>query len=221
MTIEVGLRPLEGAYATAEGREAMRMDDAEITELRRRFRANRRTQGIRQADIDWFRDPFDVWHRWLVNGLVEVAPEALMKLCVGMNETLAMRDAIILAPMTGVSKDDLFELVTNPHSESSSALVCNTLTRGFEDPSLSPNPQRCQRSIDALAYMITLAPEDYGAQPLAALAYLLWWVGRDDQSLACSLRALYVDDSCTMATILLGVVQRDIHPAWIHAAKRE
>lgn len=221
MTIEVGLRPLEGAYATAEGRDAMRMDDKTMAGLRKRFRANRRSQGIRQADADWFRDPFDEWHRWISEGRDDVSPDSLMRLCVGMNETLAMRDAIILAPMEGVTRDDLLSLVTNPHSESSSTLVCNTLTRGFEDASLVPDPRRCQRSIDALAHMITIAPEDYGAQPLSALAYLLWWVGRDEQSLACSLRALYVDDSCMMASILLGVVQRDIHPAWIQADIRE
>ena len=221
MTSNIGLRPLGERHVGLDGQRTPLLSETGMDELRGRFRTERRASDVREVDRRWYLKVGGAWRKRLEGDSEGLDDEAVAMLCIGVNETLSMRDALILSIMSDISQESLIELVANPHAPRSAALVCKTLTDGFENSDNRPDAQRCQNGIDELARMVCVVPEAYSLQPLAALAYVLWWVGQDEQALACALRALTLDDDCTMAAIVVCAVNRGVHPAWLECGDRE
>ncbi|PWG60426.1 hypothetical protein [Bifidobacterium catulorum] len=221
MTTTVGLRPLSGDYADEDKLRSMKVDERTMDMARETFRRSRRREGVPDADRSWFGEPLREWARLLEGRSDDLDRAVMIRLCVGMGEVMSMRDAMLMAVLAKVEQERLLVLATEPHDKDSGRLVYETLRDGFENPASRPDTERCQRGIDALARMVCLVPAGYSVQPLTTLAYLLWWVGRDEQSLACAIRALLLDDGCTMASIIAGSIARGVFPAWVHGRERE
>ncbi|PJM72576.1 DUF4192 domain-containing protein [Bifidobacterium primatium] len=218
---DVGLHPLTGPYAREEDLCELRIAPERMDGVRDSFRRRRRAEGPSEADGEWARGLIGSWTSRLSGETDELDSHMVVGLCVGMSETLSMRDAVLLAVMGPVDERRLVELVAKPRDPHSVGLVYDTLTTGFEDESAIPDPVRCQRGIDALAHMVCRVPVPYCVQPLAVLSFVLWWVGRDEQSLACALHALSLDEQCMLAAIVAGAIGREVRPAWRERRDRE
>ncbi|PLS30476.1 hypothetical protein Uis1B_1621 [Bifidobacterium margollesii] len=197
------------------------IDEDTLDGLQRELRAHRRAQGASMADRRWFCRIVDDWEGLLAGAVRTVDDDVLAFLCVGMGETMAMRDAILLSIMDGTAADELIELVANPHSAQSVALVCDTLTQGFRSAKPPADRRRMMRGIEALALLVSKVPQSYAVQPLTVLGYMLWWTGSDEPAMACSLQALGIDPDCTLAAIVANAVSRGVRPFWIVHDERE
>ena len=60
------------------------------------------------------------------------------------------------------------------------------------------------------------APLRPAEQPLAVLAYVMWWMG-DSRAVAFALRCLMLDEDCSLAAIVCSAYQRGVMPAWMGA----
>ncbi|NEG95831.1 DUF4192 domain-containing protein [Bifidobacterium sp. SMB2] len=218
---DVGLHPLTGPYAREEDLRELRISSEHMDGVRDSFRRRRRAEGPSSVDGDWARGLIGAWTGRLAGEMDELDTDTVVGLCVGMGETLSMRDAVLLAVMEPVDERRLVELVAKPRDAHSVGLVYDTLTTGFEDASAVPNPERCQRGVDALAHMVCRVPVPYCVQPLAVLSFVLWWIGRDEQALACALHALSLDEQCMLASIVAAAIGREVRPAWRERENRE
>ena len=83
------------------------------------------------------------------------------------------------------------------------------------DAAAHPDMARCGHGIGMLLDIIAMVPESYHVQPLAVTGYILWWLG-DDRAMPCAaIRALAIDEGCSLAAIVCSAVHRHVGPAWI------
>ncbi|NEG54476.1 DUF4192 domain-containing protein [Bifidobacterium platyrrhinorum] len=190
------------------------LDPAVVADMVRRLRDDRRAHGPAAANADWMDGPLDEWLGHLERGVVDLGEETLAALAVGMHEVLSMRDALILSMILDgdvCGRDTLMDVLSRPRTAEVSALVRDLLVKAFSDADL-PDADRCRTGMVMLAAMTCLMPEGMAAQPFAAIAYVLWWLG-DARAPAYALRSLAADERCTLAAIVLRAAERGLGPA--------
>lgn len=190
------------------------LNDDEMTQVVRLFRAQRRRMGVEDSDEAWFSGPLDDWLACL-NGTGEgLERESVAGLAVGMREKLAFRDALIVSLVcAGARRGELLELGARPHRPGSVAYLSRALGDAFRDPKAVPDETRCERGLYALAQIVRAVPADFRVQPMAVIAYVLWWMG-DPRAVAYAALAAAGDGRCNLALIVLSAAERGIAPAW-------
>lgn len=183
--------------------------------MAREFRHDRRANGPRQADSDWAFVPMDEWLGHLDGGGSGMEDETLAALTVVITETLSVRDALILSLIAGgeCDRDDLIAMVIHAHDPSGKRHIHRLLSEGFDDPMRVPDEERCRLGVELLGDVVERAPARFAVQPLAIVAYVLWWMG-DERACGAALRCLDLDDECTLAAIVFAAANRGIRPAW-------
>ncbi|NEG89584.1 DUF4192 domain-containing protein [Bifidobacterium aerophilum] len=136
-------------------------------------------------------------------------------LAAGMAESLPIRDAMIVSLVTGRSCDRrmMIEIASRPHSAGVRRRMSSMMIDAFHGAGPGPDPTRCTSGVTMLAQIADAVPERWGVQPRAAIAYVLWWMD-DDAAALHALECLAEDDGCTLAGIVLSMVERGIRPAW-------
>lgn len=180
------------------------------------FHEDRRERGPQQADADWVAEPLDEWLASLDEGIADLEPETMAAFAVGMNETLSIRDALILSMIVDrdiCPKAQLMEFASEPHSAHAKRRMGQLLTSAFEDEDITPNEDRCRTGIDMLLDIATASPVPYCIQPLAVAAYTLWWLG-DSSAAALALQCLVLDEDCSLAAMVFSAADRGVFPAW-------
>ncbi|WP_221343557.1 hypothetical protein [Bifidobacterium sp. SO1] len=134
---------------------------------------------------------------------------------VGMSESLPIRDAAIVSLVIGRPCDErmMIEIASQPHSDRVRCGMSDMMTNAFHDARARPDTERCRRGTAMLKRMGDAVPERWRVQPLAALAYVLWWMG-DDLAVIRALECLALDEDCTLAGIVVSLIERGIRPAW-------
>lgn len=181
------------------------------------YRLLRRQVGVRKADRTWMEVPVAAWMHALSHPGPGGQPDEgiLCALGVAMNETLPIRDALLVSLLIpSLSPDRLLELCVNPHSPVNVRLLCDALEGVFKDHSARVDPVRCGAGRRVLEGVADLMEGSYRAQPQALIAYVLWWSGEGDPA-GHALKALAADGSCTLASIILSMVSHDLNPAWV------
>ncbi len=129
-------------------------------------------------------------------------------LATGLN----MRDAIIAAAIRPdqVDADDMTEFALHTHEPANEERMGMLLTGAFEhgDGYTPAVIERLDTLLDAVA-RTTAAPV---AQCLAVRAYLAWWRHDTHQAMRFAVDAIGVDETCTLATIVLTALTRGVHP---------
>lgn len=187
-----------------------------VRRLDRRLREDRRDRGPKAADAAWVDGPFDDWLAMLRDG-ADIGRPSMLALAVGMNQTLAIRDALIVSIVggpEGVGKEALMDFASRPHAPEVCSRMGRLLTAAFTDEHGGLDESRCRAAVRALKDMIGIVPERYQVQPLTVSAYVLWWLG-DGEAVECALKALSIDGRCSLAAIVLGAMRRGIYPAWL------
>lgn len=190
------------------------LDEAEAEGLARRLREMRREQGPEHANEQWMDGPLHAWLDRLERRCVDLDTQTLAAIAVGMREVLSIRDALILSMLFDAGRcgrRTLMGVLSRPRTDEVSNTVRDLLVTAFDDEH-GPDVDRCQTGVTMLTAMTCLMPHSFGAQPFAAIAYILWWLG-DSRAPLYALRSLEVDDRCSLAAIVLSASERGLCPA--------
>lgn len=128
------------------------------------------------------------------------------------NEHLSVRDAFlvhIIAPDTG--RDTIMDMALHPHRPDVAAQMGHILTREFTSGHV--DARRLAQEGDNIAGILEHIPDDIPCAQLETIAaYLLWWAGDTHKAMAHALTALAIDETCSLAAIVIGAVRRDVMP---------
>ncbi|OZG50990.1 hypothetical protein [Bombiscardovia coagulans] len=191
-----------------------------IAELLSTYRAKRRELGVALADKELMKDPVTLWcHNLLASekDYQELDELTRLTIAIGMTETLAIRDALIvsfLCDREQLKPDTVLQLTCKPHEQSSVRLLCQAVDGAFTDSRIRPDHTRCSAGLKMLEEIVSLVPESFQEQPLAVLAYLHWWLGADEGA-ALARRALEINERCTLASIIEAAFRHYVRPAWV------
>lgn len=216
-----GRRRRERHAAPGKAPETVRMpaddpfDEETMETMAREFRHDRRANGPGRADADWSLVPMDEWLGHLTGCSSAMEDETLAALVVVMTETLSMRDALILSMIADgeCDREELLGFVARPHDPLCKRRMHLLLSEGFDDPLRAPDEERCRLGIDLLGHAAVRAPVRFAVQPLAVVAYVLWWMG-DGRAVEASLQCLALDGECSLAAIVFAAAHRGAWPAW-------
>ena len=189
----------------------------DIQRLRRELEGLRHAHGIGVGDVMWFMPAYDAW-REAMDRMGQVDDGTLARLAAGMDASLAMRDALLLAMIDDPGRAMVERLVADPHADDTRGMVVDTITRMFEDDALRPDVDRCEWMLNVIERMVGLCAGTPAvtARLLSLAAYVAWWMG--DEKTACGYvrRTVQADPDTGMAGIVEGMILRRIRPAWRH-----
>ncbi len=185
-----------------------------MRKLREQLRRNRRDMGPEQANAEWIQEPLNAWLGQLDAHTIDLDDENMAALAVGLNEVMSIRDALIISLIvdeTVCDADMLMDIVSRPCTRRVSKAVHHLLSEAFDDE-FGPDRARCQAGLMMLNAMSKMVPKSMRAQPLAIIAYVLWWVG-DGRASSYALQSLEVDRDCSLAAIVLKTLHCGMEPA--------
>ena len=137
-------------------------------------------------------------------------------LAIAMQQTMAVRDALLVSIIVDErrsSRDFLMGFMANPTLPGNTRHLEESLNGSFRDASRKPDTKRCDNGVNMMFDIIGMVPERYHVQPLAIISYVLWWMG-DERAMLCAMRALALDENCSLAAIICSAAHRHIGPAW-------
>lgn len=189
------------------------------------YRACRRNLGVESADKQWMSEPIAHWcYNLLTNeeGYKVLNQSTRMVLAMGMSETLALRDAIIvslLCPKKTLTQASIVCLSYQPHSKNSIKTMYQAIDAAFTDSTTRPDQTRCTVGMRMLTEIIDCVPKSYREQPFAIAAYIHWWLG-DCEGVRYANQALAINEECTLASIIKFAFIHEVQPAWtMHSPK--
>lgn len=151
-----------------------------------------------------------------------VAPDCMM-LCrksmaafaVGMNELLPVRDAVIVSLVNprACDRHGMVTFAAQPHASRTQCGMSQIMSDAFHNPHVRPDAQRCAIGVAMLDQIADSVPPRWRVQPMAAAAYVLWWLN-DDLAVLRAAECLTIDDQCSLGAIVLSMLDRGICPAW-------
>ena len=184
-----------------------------VEDMTEHLRRARREQGPERANREWMEGPLDEWLDHLDDGDDDLDDEVMAALAVGMNETLAIRDALILSLVSRCGecdRDVMMDILSRPAAPEVALTVRDLMYDSFGD-AWHPDMERCRTGIAMFDRMAMLVPHRLAAQPLASIAYILWWV-EDPRAPMYAMRSLEADGECSLATLILYAADRDARP---------
>ncbi|MCI1218484.1 hypothetical protein [Bifidobacterium crudilactis] len=176
--------------------------------------------GYAKAVRDYCDPLYHAWTDSLEHGGNATDEPTRLRLAAGMRESLAIRDALIMSTVTNVDDPDtMLAVAAEPHEPVNVRIMCDALTRAFDNPKAVPDPWKCTAALDILDAMTrelqaAKTPDAYLTQPAAVSAYLQWWNHRPAQARLDSQAALVYDPQTTLAAIVLSAIDHNITPAW-------
>ena len=188
-------------YAEAVADDDMLRED-DLRRMRDEYCERRKLSGTVAADAQWADEPFDHWLAGLSAQPRAIDDASIAALVVGMTVTLSIRDALIMSLVAGdtcADKRTMMDFASRSHAPDVQSRMC-----------------RERAGADMLVAMADRVPESFSVQPLAVLAYVMWWMG-DSRAVAFALRCLMLDEDCSLAAIVCSAYQRGVMPAWMGA----
>ncbi|KFJ07500.1 DUF4192 family protein [Bifidobacterium tsurumiense] len=192
------------------------VDEEEMQELMEQLRAQRRAHGMAIADIQWVSTAFEQWRSGLTRHVQALDRASIAALAVGMAQSLAVRDALIVsmvASKTARLPNTMKRFVSRPHDSRNARLMCHLLDEAFNSVENKPDDEICKAGMTMMDAIVDTVPERYGVQPLAVVAYALWWM-QDEQADSYARHALALDPRCNLASIVVQALEHGIYPAW-------
>ena len=189
--------------------EPMPICEAEMERLEDQLVEDCKSLGMAESIRDFLQEPFSEWMDELADessGGDDSSPECRLSrngagaLAIAMQQTMAVRDAQLVS-------------MANPTLPGNTRHLEESLNGSFRDASRKPDTKRCDNGVNMMFDIIGMVPERYHVQPLAIISYVLWWMG-DERAMLCAMRALALDENCSLAAIICSAAHRHIGPAW-------
>lgn len=208
----MGVDAWDGADAFAD--DVAPADEGLIEDLTARLRRARRERGPERADREWMDGPLDDWLDHLDDRDADLDGDVMARLAVGMNETLSIRDALILSLIVDgdeCDRDVMMDIIARPRAPEVAATVRDLMLDSL-DGEREPDLGRCRTGLAMFDGMGLAMPRRLTAQPLASIAYILWWLD-DRRAPIYAIRSLEADGSCSLASIVLGASEHGVRPS--------
>lgn len=165
--------------------------------------------GTESATERWCKPLFDAWMYSLDSETDRTSDETKRRLTALMRDNLHVRDAMIASIIDStISTADMIGLAAYPKDKENKARLSALLAMSLGNAADGKTPWlngRFDTALDMLYDMAT-APERFGAQPLAIIAYASWLAGASNAA-SIALQALTCDEDCTLAAIVLSGIQ--------------
>ena len=165
---------------------------------------------------DLFRDAFEEWLSGLDMERPALSEQSKKTLAESMRASMAWRDSILVsATCSNSSEYDAVKLKGFAFHREHEEWLGRMISGSLKDETLDEDRTVCRRAVGML-FDIVEAVEDIDielqAQPLAVISYLLWWMG-DARAMLTAMRAVAIDEECSLAAIVIGAVHGDRWPA--------
>ena len=165
---------------------------------------------------DLFRDAFEEWLSGLDMERPALSEQSKKTLAESMRASMAWRDSILVsATCSNSSEYDEAKLKGFAFHREHEEWLGRMMSGSLKDETLGEDRTVCRRAVGML-FDIVEAVEDIDielqAQPLAVIGYLLWWMG-DDRAMLAAMRAVAIDEECSLAAIVIGAVHGGRWPA--------
>lgn len=165
---------------------------------------------------DLFRDAFEEWLSGLDMERPALSEQSKKTLAESMRASMAWRDSILVsATCSNSSEYDAVKLKGFAFHREHEEWLGRMISGSLKDETLGEDRTVCRRAVGML-FDIVEAVEDIDielqAQPLAVISYLLWWMG-DARAMLTAMRAVAIDEECSLAAIVIGAVHGDRWPA--------
>ncbi len=199
--------------------------DTEMDQLGEQLTEDCKSQGMEEAIRGFLQEPFGRWMDSLadsqsvgggLDGARRLSRNDMRAIAVAMERAMSVRDALLVSIVVGEDRSPrefLMDFMTNPMHPDNSRRLEEILKDSFRDASTTPDTVRCDNGVTMMFDIIEMVPERYQVQPLAVISYVLWWMG-DERAMLCALRALALDEDCSLAAIVCSATHRHIGPAW-------
>ena len=121
-----------------------------------RFRQLAKEEGIETAAGLWICRPLKQWIKNLnkTQSLQNASPHldrnSLLHLAVGMNNSLHIRDCLLVSAVSDCDFDSLMKIASRPHFEETVKLVEGCLRKAFHDSSAHPDKRKPSISVTAV-----------------------------------------------------------------------
>lgn len=205
--------------------ETTPISDTEMDRLGERLTEDCGSRGMEETIREFLGEPFGRW----VDSLADppsggdgpenargLSRNDIRAIAVAMERAMSVRDALLVSIVVREDRSPrefLMDFMTNPMHPDNSRRLEEILKDSFQDASTTPDTARCDNGVTMMFDIIEMVPERYQVQPLAVISYVLWWMG-DERAMLCALRALALDEDCSLAAIVCSATHRHIGPAW-------
>lgn len=209
-------RDARGEMASRHGEGVGHFALTDLERMSRQFREERKARGPSCVDAQWVDMPFQEWLDSLTGRRPKLHPDTMAAIAVGMREALSIRDALILsliAEPDQCPKRRMLEFAVQPHKAETRRRVNQLLSDAFDDDAAMPDWERCHAGVMMMADIAEAMPVPYCVQPLAVMAYMLWWLG-DPRAAVFTARCLAIDGDCSLAAMVHAALEHDVGPAW-------
>ncbi|MUH58891.1 hypothetical protein [Bifidobacterium canis] len=182
-------------------------------------------KGIHATAAHWVGEIAEAWFPWLDDvsrDVDEYDEEALLTMAVGITESLAIRDALLISVVIDKERWNMQmirDFATDPHEVRNATAMSSMLTDAFADKQHGPDRARCMHAVDVMRRITRELQPMQTLQVRSVIAYLLWWLG-DDEALGYGLDVLSDDNGITLASIVVTAVSRHVYPAFVEQQRR-
>ena len=168
---------------------------------------------------DLLRNAFDEWLDGLDTDHPTLTTHSMEVLAKAMGRNMAVRDAILLSVICSNSPeydtDKLREYAFNPMRREQLAAWCERMmTWSFRRAGSKKDTSKVAKAIEMLSDIVGNVESidvKLQAQPFAVIGYMLWWMG-DKRAMLCAMRAVALDEECSLAAIVVAAIHGDRWP---------
>ncbi|MBX9162534.1 hypothetical protein [Bifidobacterium bifidum] len=175
------------------------------------FRRECHDHGIRDTRRKWAARIIRAWNAMLDGETM--GAQAMCELKALTKESLPIRDSLIIASMDKTHKiDQLANLAGDAHTPRTRHTMNEILTDTYETGAV--DRQRCAKAVRLLD-RLAKREDVYAVQPLAMAAWLDWITGRAGYAMTHAIKALDLDESCSLAALILAAAGQGARPAYL------
>lgn len=162
---------------------------------------------------------FDEWLDGLDTPQATLTKHSMEILAKSMRKSMALRDAMLLSVICAgnpeYDADKLRAYALNPMRREQLSGWCERMMKwSLAHAGHETNKDKVANASRMLVDIVgTVEDTDLKlqVQPLAVIGYMLWWMG-DKRAMLCAMRAVALDEECSLAAIIVAAIHGDRWP---------
>lgn len=160
---------------------------------------------------------FDEWLDGLDTPQATLTKHSMEILAKSMRKSMALRDAMLLSVICAgnpeYAADKLRDYAAAPRipNQQLSEWCERMMKWSFAHAGYETDKDKVVNASRMLVDIVGTVDLKLQAQPLAIISYILWWMG-DGRAMLTAMRALAVDEECSLAAIVAAAIHGDRWP---------